>query len=67
MEESIRSFLKGYGNHMRELRLACELKQKQVAKKVGCSQAIISHIECGLLLPDTELEQRLLNVYKGVR
>lgn len=44
-------FLKDYGNYFKQLRLKAKLTQDEVAKSIGCSQAIISHIECGYMLP----------------
>ena len=52
----VRSILRGYGAHMRRLRLGAQLSQLQAAHIVGVSQAIISHIECGYFIPPNSLK-----------
>lgn len=50
-KSDVRTYLKDYGRRFRDMREQSELTQLKVAKQVGCSQAIISHIECGYMLP----------------
>lgn len=63
VKRETRLFLKTYGKHFRDLRLANNLTQVEVAEMVECSQAIISHIENGLMLPPTKIELALIEIY----
>lgn len=63
--KDVRSFLKEYGEHFRHLRLKAGLGQLKVANHIGCSQAIISHIECGYMLPPQDIEDRLILLLGG--
>lgn len=61
----IREYLKQYGARLRDMRIKAKLTQLDVARFIGISQAIISHIECGFFLPSDELESALLDVYNN--
>lgn len=50
-QQAIRSFLISYGNSVRNARLKANMTQLQLARLIPCSQAIISHIEQGYMLP----------------
>ena len=63
----IRFFLKRYGYNFREMRELTHLRQIDVAKKLGCSQAVISHIETGYYLPSASFEKELLDFYKELK
>lgn len=62
-EKLIRSYLAKYGQKLRPERERTGLSQRDVAEDIGISQAIISHIECGMYLPSEHLERKLLNEY----
>ena len=51
MKDEVRAFLKEYGDNFKKLRYRANLRQVDVAAQIRCSQAIISHIECGYMLP----------------
>ena len=59
----VRYFLSKYGEAMRAKRKNAMLTQVEASACIGCSQAIISHIECGLMLPPKEIEDALIVVY----
>lgn len=59
----VREYLQDYGQEFKDLRIQAKLTQLKVAKCLGCSQAIISHIECGYMLPPEQLEMELHNLY----
>lgn len=63
-EEIIRAYLLQYGKKFRKLRKQAEFTQLQAAQCVQCSQAIISHIECGYFMPPPRLEKALLELYQ---
>ena len=65
-KRAIREFLAVYGNNYREKREKAKLKQLEVAKIIGCSQAIISHIECGYMLPPEHIEKALNEIYEEI-
>ena len=67
IKAAIRLYLKSYGYHLRVMREATGLRQKEVAKKLYCSQAIISHIESGKYLPSPDFEQRLVDFYEYMK
>lgn len=58
----VRDFLIRYGEYFRSQRKKCELTQLQVANAIGISQAIISHIEQGYMLPPQEIEDSLIEL-----
>jgi ribosome-binding protein aMBF1 (putative translation factor) len=62
----IRRILRKYGNSFREKREVAELTQLEVAKRLHCSQAIISHIEAGLYLPSEKFERELTELYEHI-
>jgi transcriptional regulator with XRE-family HTH domain len=51
MRSAVEGFLMTYGADFREKRLLAEMTQLEVARHLGISQAIISHIETGRMLP----------------
>ena len=61
---SVREHLKEYGRKFRNMRHKAKLSQLTAARMIGCSQAIISHIECGYMLPPTRIECALFELYK---
>jgi predicted transcriptional regulator len=63
-KNDIRLFLAEYGEVMRSKRHKAKLPQIQVAHFIGVSQAIISHIECGLMLPPKEIENAIIEIYE---
>ena len=62
----VREWLSNYGNELRQKRKKANLSQLEVAQIIGCSQAIISHIECGYMLPPVNIEALLLNLYEEI-
>jgi transcriptional regulator with XRE-family HTH domain len=62
----VREWLSKYGNELRQKRKKANLYQLQVAQIIGCSQAIISHIECGYMLPPVNIETALLDLYEEI-
>lgn len=62
-EKLMRSYLARYGQKLRAERERTGLTQLDVAKDIGITQAIISHIECGKYLPSEHLESKLLREY----
>lgn len=67
MRESVEEFLKEYGKQFRCKRLRANMSLLQVARRLNISQAIISHIETGRMLPPKWLEDDLLDVFKEVK
>lgn len=66
LEESfVRSYLISYGKNMRKLRKKAGFSQLDVAGILLCSQAIISHIECGYMLPPPHIHSGLIELYSG--
>lgn len=65
VKTAIRFYLKRYGHDFRVMREDLGLTQFEVAKKLLCSQAIISHIEMGYYLPSPAFEQELLDLYNA--
>lgn len=63
MREQVAIYLKSYGLMFREKRERCKLTQRNVANQLGVSQAIISHIATGRMLPPIELEEALEQIY----
>lgn len=63
MREKVEAFLIEYGECFRRMRYDAKLSEKQVARMLGISQAIISHIETGKMLPPIELEDDLYRIY----
>ena len=59
-----RQYLKEYGKRLRAKREKLKLKQIEVAHIIGCSQSVISFIECGYMLPPTEIESELIELYE---
>ena len=59
-----RRYLKEYGKRLRAKRGKLKLTQLEVAHIIGCSQAVISFIECGYMLPPAEMESELLELYE---
>lgn len=62
-KQEVRAFLKDYGLRLRNERINAKMTQLQVARIIGCSQAIISHIECGYMLPPPKIETALFDIY----
>lgn len=62
-EGKIRVFLEANGLHFREMRLKAKITQLKAAKMVGISQAIISHLECGYMLPPPHIIDSLQSIY----
>lgn len=62
----VREWLSNYGNELRRKREKANMTQLEVARTIGCSQAIISHIECGYMLPPEKIETALLDLYESV-
>ena len=50
-EKTIRAFLISYGDSVRIARLKANMTQLALSRLIPCSQAIISHIEQGYMLP----------------
>ena len=65
-ETAVREWLSNYGNEFRRKREKAKLTQLEVAWTLGCSQAIISHIECGYMLPPEKIETALLDLYESI-
>ena len=65
MRDSIEEYLKSYGRSFREKRLAAKMTQLGVARRLNISQAIISHIETGRMLPPLDIEEALTKIYEG--
>jgi transcriptional regulator with XRE-family HTH domain len=65
MRSAVEGFLMTYGADFREKRLLAEMTQLEVARHLGISQAIISHIETGRMLPPVELEEQLHALYSN--
>lgn len=57
-------YLKKYGNDFKTMRLKANISQLEVAQEIECSQAVISHIECGYMLPPLHIEKAMLELYK---
>ena len=64
MRGTAEEYLTQYGANFREKRLQSELTQREVAKFLNISQAIISHIETGKMLPPIEIEDALNEIYR---
>lgn len=62
----VEEYLKQYGMAFRDKRLRLEMTQLQVARSLNISQAIISHIETGRMLPPKEIEEALHDLFNGV-
>lgn len=62
----VREFLIDYGNEVKTARENISLTQLELAHLVLCSQAIISHIECGYMLPPPHIENAI-NEILGIR
>ena len=63
-KSEVRQYLEAYGNGFRHKRKQAGLSQLEVAHIIGCSQAIISHIECGYMLPPSNIERALETIYE---
>ena len=63
LKNMCRHFLHQYGFNLRAIRENLGLSQLEVAETIGCSQAIISHIECGYMLPPQHIEDALISIY----
>ena len=63
-EQTIRNFLVSYGDKVRRARIKLELTQLKLARLIGCSQAIISHIECGYMLPPPHIKKAISEILK---
>lgn len=50
-QQAIRDFLISYGNSVRNARIKANMTQVELSQLIPCSQAIISHIEQGYMLP----------------
>ena len=66
MRDRVEEFLKQYGMAFRDKRLSLGMTQLQVARWLNISQAIISHIETGRMLPPVEIEEALHDLFDGV-
>lgn len=64
MRVQVEAYLKQYGEWFRYKKLSVGMSQLAVATQIGVSQAIISHIETGHMLPPIELELELSNLYE---
>ena len=64
MREKVETFLIEYGENFRRMRHDAKLSEKLVARMLGISQSIISHIETGKMLPSEELEAELYRIYE---
>lgn len=56
MEQNIRTFLSAYGDRVRAARLNADMSQLELSRLIPCSQAIISHIEQGYMLPPPHIQ-----------
>ena len=65
MRDSVEEYLKSYGRSFREKRLTAKMTQLGVARRLNISQAIISHIETGRMLPPLDIEEALIKIYEG--
>ena len=65
-KELARKYLRRYGNDFKTMREISKLSQIEVAKRLKCSQAIISHIETGQMLPSKKFEQELISLYNSI-
>lgn len=59
-----RKYLAYYGDNFKALRAKTGLSQTEVARELKISQSVISHIECGVMLPPSALEEKLLALYE---
>ena len=50
-QQATRSYLIAYGDSVRTARNKAKLSQAKLSRLIPCSQAIISHIEQGYMLP----------------
>lgn len=55
-KNNVRSVLISYGIDVMQARKNIGLTQLELPRLVPCSQAIISHIECGYMLPPPHIE-----------
>ena len=62
----IRAYLRKYGNELRTKSEIAKVSQIEVAKKLACSQAIISHLETGHFLPSEKFESKLIELYNNI-
>lgn len=62
MRASVEAYLEQYGLSFLEKRLRADITQLQLARLLNISQAIISHIETGHMLPPKEIEDALLEI-----
>lgn len=60
----IRQYLNKYGSEFKNRRIKAEKGQLEVARTIGCSQAIISFIENGYMLPPKVIEIAIDKLYK---
>lgn len=63
MRPRVEEFLAQYGEGLRDMRIRAGLSQYQLATALGISQAIISHIETGKMLPTIETEDAMINIF----
>lgn len=64
MREMVEEYLRRYGEHLREQRRLRNLTQIEVAKLLHISQAVVSHIETGQMLPPKTIENALIKLYQ---
>jgi ribosome-binding protein aMBF1 (putative translation factor) len=65
MREMVEEYLRRYGEHLREQRQRCGLTQIKVAQSLHISQAVVSHIETGQMLPPKIIEDAMIKLYRA--
>lgn len=61
-QDTIRKFLISYGDSVRTARLKANMTQLKLARLIPCSQAIISHIEQGYMLPPPYISKAICEI-----
>lgn len=64
MRTEVEKYLLQYGERFREERVRSKMTQLEVARLLNISQAIISHIETGKMLPPKDIEDALIEIYQ---
>ena len=62
-EKFIHKLLLSYGDRIRVARIKAGLRQLDLARALGCSQSVISHIECGYMLPPPRIKKAISDLF----